>query len=484
MSDSKTTKDIPTTDHPVIVWFRRDLRLSDNPALSEAVNSGKPVICVYIRETDMARASGGASDWWLHYSLQRLSSALENIGSKLILRKGKAADILEDIITHSAADTVLWNRRYAKDARDRDAAIKSTLSERDICVKSYRANLLSEPWKIETKTGGYYKVFTPYWRAAKDYIDIADPIPAPDSLNHYGGGIKIDDIDDWSLRPTSPDWGSKLKEHWNIGPQGAHDALASFLDGPVEAYSEDRNRPDKEDGTSRLSPHLANGEISPREIWHATKGNEHTSRVFLSEIGWREFSYVLLFHNPQLATENYKSDFDNFAWDRNDAALHAWQHGKTGYPFVDAGMRQLWQTGWQHNRVRMVTASFLIKHLLIDWREGEKWFHDTLVDADPASNAASWQWVAGSGADASPYFRIFNPFTQGEKFDPNGDYVRKFVPELSKLPKKYIHRPWEAPQNVLDYAGVKLGETYPKPIVDHKEAREKALAAYKESRGG
>ncbi|WP_371395601.1 deoxyribodipyrimidine photo-lyase [Fretibacter rubidus] len=470
------------TDHPVIVWFRRDLRLSDNPALSEAVKTGKPVIAVYVMETDVARELGGASKWWLHHSLTKLSHALDAIGSKLILRRGKAGEILDDIINQSAADMVMWNRRYAGDARERDAAIKSTLKDRDLTVKSYRANLLSEPWSVETKSGGYYKVFTPYWRAAKDFIDVSDPIPAPTSVNHYGGGIKTDTLDDWTLLPTKPDWGEKLAPHWSIGPEGAHKALESFLDGPVENYADDRNRPDYEDGTSRLSPHLANGEISPREIWHACKDNEYTSRKFLTEIGWREFSYVLLFHHPDLASANYKDDFDKFPWESNQDALKAWQHGKTGYPFVDAGMRQLWQTGWQHNRVRMVTASFLIKHLLIDWREGEKWFHDTLVDADPASNAASWQWVAGSGADASPYFRIFNPFTQGEKFDPNGDYVRKYVPEIAKLPKKYIHRPWEAPQNVLDYAGVKLGKTYPKPIVEHKPARERALAAYKESR--
>jgi len=273
-----------------------------------------------------------------------------------------------------------------------------------------------------------------------------------------------------------------MNPFWNIGPEGAHKALTNFVDGPINDYAEARNRPDKKTGTSRLSPHLAFGEISPREIWQKCHETPTQRDKYLAEIGWREFSYVLLFHNPKLASKNFKADFDNFEWEENTDALKAWQKGMTGYPFVDAGMRQLWQTGWQHNRVRMVTASFLIKHLLIDWREGEKWFHDTLVDADPASNAASWQWVAGSGADASPYFRIFNPFTQGEKFDPEGDYVREFIPELAKLPKKYIHRPWEAPQNILDYANVKLGETYPKPIIDHKFARERALAAYKKSR--
>ena len=467
---------------PLIVWFRRDLRVADNPALSEAAQTGRPLICLYILETEKERELGGASQWWLHHSLQSLSEDLDKIGAKLILRKGQAFRILDMLIEETGTDSVYWNRRYDLDPRETDAAIKADLTQRGLTVKSLRANLLSEPWTVKTKTYNYYKVFTPYWRMAQESIDTSDPLPAPKSVTSYGGEIKTDSLESLNLLPSSPDWGSKMAPHWNIGSQGAKRALTDFVKSAVEDYPEDRNRPDKEDGTSKLSPHLAFGEISPKQIWDACKGDLEKARVFLSEIGWREFSYVLLYHNPKLATENFKPAFDGFEWNNDAAHLHRWQHGQTGYPFVDAGMRQLWQTGWQHNRVRMVTASFLIKHLLIDWREGEKWFHDTLVDADPASNAASWQWVAGSGADASPYFRIFNPFTQGEKFDPNGDYVRKFVPELAKMPKKYIHRPWDAPQNVLDYAGVKLGGNYPKPIVDHKEAREKALAAYKASR--
>jgi deoxyribodipyrimidine photo-lyase len=470
------------SDTPIIVWFRRDLRIADNPALHEAAKTGRPVICLYVLETDTERELGSASQWWLHHSLKSLAADLDGIGAKLILRRGQAYRVVDMLIEETGADSLYWNRRYDLAPREIDGAIKADLTQRSLTVKSFRANLLSEPWSVETKTGGYYKVFTPYWRAAQDSIDTAEPLPAPNSLAAYDGAIKSDDLSDLNLLPSSPDWGAKMRPHWEIGRSGAEKSLASFLETSVEDYAEDRNRPDKEGGTSKLSPHLAFGEISPKEIRHACKDDLEKARVFLSEIGWREFSYVLLFHNPKLASENYKEAFDNFEWNNDASHLKRWQHGQTGYPFVDAGMRQLWQTGWQHNRVRMVTASFLIKHLLIDWREGEKWFHDTLVDADPASNAASWQWVAGSGADASPYFRIFNPFTQGEKFDPNGDYVRKFVPELSKMPKKYIHRPWEAPQNVLDYAGVKLGKDYPKPIVDHKEAREKALTRYKASR--
>ncbi|MDB2437690.1 DNA photolyase family protein [Hellea sp.] len=467
---------------PIIVWFRRDLRVADNPALSEAAKTGRPVICLYVFETDKERELGGASHWWLHHSLESLTADLKKIGAKLILRKGQAYRILDMLIEDTGADSVYWNRRYEENPREIDTAIKSDLTERGLTIKSFRANLLSEPWSVETKTGGYYKVFTPYWRMAQESIDTSKPLPAPKKISSFEGEIKSEALESFKLLPTSPDWGSKMSPYWTIGSKGAAKALKQFLDGPVSNYSDDRNRPDKEDGTSKLSPHLAFGEISPKQIWQACKGDLDKARKFLSEIGWREFSYVLLYHNPKLASENYKSDFDAFEWNPNEENLRRWQKGQTGYPFVDAGMRQLWQTGWQHNRVRMVTASFLIKHLLIDWREGEKWFHDTLVDADPASNAASWQWVAGSGADAAPYFRIFNPFTQGEKFDPNGDYVRKFVPELKHLPNKFIHRPWDAPALVLKEAGVNLGESYPKPIVDHKVARERALAAYKATR--
>lgn len=470
------------SDTPLIVWFRRDLRIADNPALHEAVQTGRPVICLYILETEQDRELGGASRWWLHHSLKSLSEGLAQIGGKLILRKGHAFRILDMLIEEAGANTVYWNRRYDLAPREIDSAIKADLTERGLTAKSYRANLLSEPWTVKTKTDNYYKVFTPYWRAAQESLDISDPIPAPTSIAAYETDIKSESLESLGLLPSSPDWGSKMRPHWAIGSTGAHKALKQFLDGPVLDYSEDRNRPDKDDGTSKLSPHLAFGEISPKQIWHACKSDLETARKFLSEIGWREFSYVLLYHNPKLATENFKSAFNAFKWNKNKDHLRRWQQGLTGYPFVDAGMRQLWNTGWQHNRVRMVTASFLIKHLLIDWREGEKWFHDTLVDADPASNAASWQWVAGSGADATPYFRIFNPFTQGEKFDPHGEYVRKYVPELKHMPNKFIHRPWEAPALVLLEAGVELGKNYPQPIVDHKFARDRALASYKATR--
>ncbi len=467
---------------PIIVWFRRDLRLADNPALTRAAESGKPVIALYIDETDKARALGAASKWWLHYSLENLTQSLDAIGGGLVIKRGFAAQVLDELTAQTGADHVVWNRRYCGGGIARDKSIMARLKARGLKAESFKANLLTEPWEVQTKTGGYYKVFTPYWRAVRAGINVPPPLDVPQKIMGFKADLGNLNLEGLNLLPKSPDWGAKLRPHWDIGPAGAHKALAAFLEAGLETYADDRNRPDKPSGTSHLSPHLAFGEISPRQIWQACQDKMEAAGKFLSEIGWREFSYVLLYHNPDLARQNFKSDFNRFAWEDDEAALTAWQSGQTGYPFVDAGMRQLWATGWQHNRVRMVTASFLIKHLLIDWRRGEQWFHDCLVDADPASNAASWQWVAGSGADAAPYFRIFNPFTQGEKFDPKGEYVRKWVPELAALPKKYLNRPWEAPKHVLAQAGVRLGENYPKPIVDHKTARERALQAYKHSR--
>lgn len=466
---------------PSIVWFREDRRLGDHPALHAAISRGGPLVLLYIDETDQGRRSGPARNVWLHRSLEALSGEIDTRGGALILRRGKAAEVLDEIIEQTGAEAVFWNRRYYKPDRDRDAAIKSDLTERGLEVESFKGNLLVEPWEVETKSGHPYRVFTPFWRAAKAQVDIADPIEAPKNLDGYSGDLSSDDLKDWDLLPKSPRWDKKILDYHRPGEAGAMQRLADFLDGPIEDYAEGRDRPDK-DLTSRLSPHLAHGEISPRQIWHACKDNEFTSRKFLSEIGWREFSYTLLYYNADLATKNFNEGYEAMEWDHDEQATDRWARGQTGYPFVDAGMRQLWETGWMHNRVRMVVASFLIKHLMIDWRDGEDWFWDTLLEADHASNAASWQWVAGTGADAAPYFRVFNPFGQGEKFDPNGDYVRRFVPELKNLPNKYIHQPWTAPDAVLEKAGVTLGQTYPKPMVDHSEARERVLSAYKSAR--
>ena len=467
--------------NPVIAWLRRDLRLADNPALYAAVNSGKPLVLLYIDEANKGRALGGAAEVWLHHSLTALMQSIANKGGQLILRRGIAANTLDEVIEQTGADEVHWNRRYEGWAREIDEAIKTDLKSRGLKVESHKANLLIEPWEVATKTGGFYKVFTPFWRAAKNMFTVDAPLLTPQVLTCVAD-LPSDDLKAWGFLPTAPDWGSKILAHHRPGEAGAMERLTDFLEGPVAAYAEQRDNPANDTGTSKLAPHMAYGEISPRQVWVISKKSEIDAEAFLRQIGWREFSYTLLFYNTELATKNYKPYFDKFEWDSDTEKVEAWRHGQTGYPFVDAGMRQLWQTGWQHNRVRMVCASFLIKHLLTDWRVGEAWYWDTLLEADPASNAASWQWVAGSGADASPYFRIFNPFTQGEKFDPNGDYVRKYVPELAKLPKKYLNQPWTAPKEMLDKAGVVLGETYPKPVVDHKAARELALAGYKKSR--
>ncbi len=471
------------SDGPAIVWFRRDLRLADNPALNAAVKTGRPLILLYIFETDADRSLGSAKKVWLHHSLVSLSQSIETKGAKLLLRKGPAEVVLDEIIDQSGAASLYWNRRYEADGIERDSNIKASLKEAGLEVETFNGSLLTEPWDVETQAGGYYKVFTPYWRAACQIIGprLASnpPLAPPKSLRPFNKNMAIDDL---GLLPKDLDWDEKILEDWTPGENGAMDRLKSFLAGPIKDYADGRNIPSNETGTSRLSPHLAAGEISPRQIWQAARDGKHTADKFLSEIGWREFSYVLLYHNPELAEKNYKPDFDNFDWRTDKKSLEAWTQGQTGYPFVDAGMRELWQTGWMHNRVRMVVASFLIKHLLIDWREGEDWFWDTLLEADPAANSASWQWVAGSGADAAPYFRIFNPFGQGEKFDADGEYVRKYVPELKDLPDKYIQTPWAAPKEILSKAGVKLGKTYPEPLVEHKMARERALSRYKESR--
>ncbi len=472
-----------TGQKPTIVWMRNDLRLDDNAAIHAAVSKGSDVICVYILEQDEAlRAPGGASRWWLDKSLKSLRSDITELGGKLICRKGKARDIIPKLVEETGADGVYWGRRYDKAGRDIDTELKAELKDNDIEAKSFNTTLLTEPWTVETKDGGYYKVFTPYWRAVRDVYTPPTALARPTALK--GQGIDGERIEDWGLHPEKPDWSTGFEEWWMPGEDGAKERLADFLDQDLRTYDEMRNRPDR-DGTSGLSPHLHFGEIGPAQVWRAVKSRidaglkEDTSAwSFLSEVVWREFSYVLLYHNPDMDWENYNRKFDDMPWKSDKRVFKAWTDGKTGYPVVDAGMRQLWESGWMHNRVRMIVASFLTKHLLIHWRDGEAWFWDTLVDADPASNTSGWQWVAGSGADASPYFRIFNPITQGEKFDKTGAYVRKWCPELKNLPDKYLHAPWKADDQTLAKAGVSLGETYPRPIIDHAEGRERALNAW------
>ena len=486
------------SDAPVIVWFRQDLRLADNPALAAAMATGAPVLPVYILAYTDERAPGGASRWWLDRSLAALDDALGNRGSRLVLRRGNAADTLAALLRETGAGAVYWNRRYEPAAIERDKRVKTALQDAGIDARSFNAALLHEPWTVKTQQGNPYKVFTPFWRAIRALPKDRALPDIPGALTSPAQWPNSEELADWALAPSTPDWAGGLRAHWQPGELGARSRLTKFIDEALADYRSGRDRPDLA-GTSRLSPHLHFGEIGPRQIWQAIAGRtdqpshggegtptaiDAAAESFLRELGWREFTHHLLYHWPDLPAANWKRSFDGFPWLDDANGLTAWQRGLTGYPIVDAGMRELWQTGWMHNRVRMIVASFLVKDLLIDWRIGERWFWDTLVDADLAQNAASWQWVAGSGADAAPYFRVFNPVLQGRKFDPDGTYVRRFVPELADLPSDHIHAPWEAPAPVLAMAGVRLGASYPPPVVDHGRARERALAAYQALKSG
>lgn len=469
-------------DHPVIVWFRNDLRLSDNPALLAAADSGRALICVYLLDDVNAGdwAPGGASKWWLHHSLKSLSQDLEEIGGTLVLRRGDAKREIAKLVEETGAGAVYWNRMYEPWAIKRDETIKSTLKDAGIEARSFNGSLIVEPWEIATKQGNPYKVFTPFWRTLKSAHAPNAPVGRPQSMR-FAEAPGSDDIGGWDLLPTRPDWAGGLRAAWTPGESAAQGRLGAFIESRLDGYDAARDIPSKP-GTSGLSPHLHHGEISPRQVWHAVKdasnGATADADSFLSEIAWREFSYNLLYHFPDFPEKNFQAKFDGFEWSGDEAGFKAWTRGLTGYPIVDAGMRQLWSIGWMHNRVRMITGSFLIKDLMIHWRKGEDWFWDTLVDADLASNSAGWQWVAGSGADAAPYFRIFNPVSQGEKFDPDGSYVRNWIPELANLPKRFIHAPWTADRDTLAKAGIVLGKDYPEPIVDHGDARKRALAAF------
>ncbi|MBC2773918.1 deoxyribodipyrimidine photo-lyase [Rhizobium sp. AQ_MP] len=475
---------MPHTDKTLILWFRKDLRLADNAALSTAVDEGYRILPLYIREPEAAGtgALGAAQAWWLHHSLEALAEDLKAFGSQLILRSGSAAEVMGEVIATTGATAVFWNRRYDPPGIAIDKALKARLIAEGIDVRTFAGQILHEPTKLKTGAGGHFRVYTPFWKALDGAGEPPEPIPTPKAIPAPDRFADSEALDSWALLPTKPNWAAAFDGHWQPGEKGAEKRLAAFIRHGLTNYRSGRDLPASEH-VSRLSPHLALGEISPFTVWHATRGLPETIPTedvihFRKELVWRDFSYHLLFHFPDLATKNWNAKFDAFPWQEAPDLLHKWQRGQTGYPIVDAGMRQLWQTGWMHNRVRMIVASFLIKDLLIDWREGERWFRDTLVDADPASNAASWQWVAGSGADAAPFFRIFNPTSQGEKFDPEGAYIRRFVPELKDMPNKFIHRPWEAPLSVLRDAAVSLGKTYPLPIVDHGKARDAAMVAF------
>jgi deoxyribodipyrimidine photo-lyase len=459
-----------------IAWLRNDLRISDNPALSAAMRGDGRAIALYIHEeTDGVRAPGGAARWWLHHSLMALGEDLATRGVELVVRKGDATKVIERVVEECGAKAVYWNRRYAPGERDVDAAIKAGLCESGIAAESFGANLLVEPWDIATQQGKPYSVFTPFWKSLRERV-IESPLRRP----NVDKAVKVGVIDPGY---GTPKWAEKLPKHWSIGELAAHKALDDFLENRLEDYAAGRDFPDR-DATSLLSPHLRFGEISARQIWHAAEHVAHADHrkraavdKFLSELAWRDFSYHQLYHRADISTEPMQPKYGGMSWRHAPKDLEAWQRGQTGLPIIDAGMRELWETGYMQNRVRMLVASVLTKNLLIDWRLGEQWFWDCLVDGDIANNPASWQWVAGSGLDAAPYFRIFNPVTQGERFDGSGGYVRRWVPEVAGLPDKWVHQPWVAPKEVLAEAGVVLGKTYPKPIVDLKMSRERALEA-------
>jgi deoxyribodipyrimidine photo-lyase len=462
-----------------IVWFRQDLRRDDNPALAAAASQG-PVLPLYILDdvnTGKRWRMGAASRWWLHHSLKSLRADLGG----LTLLRGNPIEILPGLAKTVGATRVVWNRCYEPFAVARDTAVKSSLRAAGINAESYCGNLLFEPWEIANKDGGPFRVYTPFWRAC-----LARFLPPPISALSKKPELVARDcelLEDLDLLPTKPNWAAGWEKLWQPGERGALARLQDFRERKLANYEALRDRPDAP-GTSLLSPHLHFGEISVRSLWRALDDADRSSskrqsvQKFRSELGWREFSHHLLYHFPSLPEKNWRSRFDAYPWQDNPAALSAWQSGQTGYPIVDAGMRELWKTGWMHNRVRMIAASFLIKHLRIDWQRGENWFWETLLDADLANNAAGWQWVAGSGADAAPYFRIFNPVLQGKKFDPAGTYVRKWCPELARLPDRLIHTPVEAEKGELLAAGVELGRNYPMPIVDHHTARQAALDSY------
>lgn len=461
-----------------LVWLRNDLRVADNPALLAATRSAETVTALYIHETDTGlRPIGGAARWWLHQSLTRFQKALAGLGIKLIVREGLAGEVLRATLAEVGVDQVHWNRRYGPAEREIDSAIKAGLRDFGVEALSHIGNLLAEPWSIKTGQGKPYSVFTPFWKVLRN-APVAPPLPAPDAM---GEAISAERAD---REYTEPHWAGKLHAHWNIGEEAAGQRLADFLDEMVADYPEARDIPAR-DGTSRLSPHLRFGEITARQIWHASRLKAEMQPElagaidkFLSELAWRDFSYSQLYHREDIAQVPMQQKFGALTWRTAPGDVERWQRGQTGFPIIDAGMRELWETGYMHNRVRMLVASLLTKNLQVDWRLGEAWFWDCLVDADIANNAASWQWVAGSGLDAAPYFRIFNPVTQGEKFDAAGSYVRKWVPELSRLPDKWVQKPFAAPSAVLSDAGVALGKTYPLPLVDLGLSRQRALEAF------
>jgi deoxyribodipyrimidine photo-lyase len=465
---------------PVLYWFRRDLRLHDLQGLLDAVASGAPVIPCYV--IDENRLPGGASRWWLHHSLVALDRQLRERGNQLLILSGDPVAVLTQFIAQHNIGAIHCSRGYESQCLREESLLREACRAPGVRFRCDPGGLLYEPESVANKSGKPFRVFTPFWRHCLGHPRPLTPLPAPGEIP----GPRLPSqysIDEFGLLP-SPNWALGWEQRWQPGADGAHASLGHFIEHGLQDYIRSRDVPSL-DCTSHLSPHLHFGEISPRQVWHAVKDTlimqpelELQVTKFLAELGWREFNYHLLFHFPHIISKPFQPRFERFPWLGYPQHLQSWQAGKTGYPIVDAGMRELWHTGYMHNRVRMITASFLTKHLLLPWQLGKKWFDDTLLDADPANNSGGWQWAAGSGADAAPYFRVFNPTLQSKKFDPDGQYLRRWLPELAHLPSRHLHQPELAPARVLKEAGVALGKTYPLPIVDHRRAREAALAAY------
>ena len=461
-----------------IFWFRQDLRLYDNLAITELLKECKKIIPVFILDSN--NDLGGASSWWLHYSLKSLNNSLKLKNSQIFYFKGNTYKIIKNLMSENRINYIYWNRLYDKYSVERDTLIKKKLKKNNVTIKTFNGLLINEPWTIKNKSNSFFKVFTPFWKTCLEEIKIIKLLKSPKEIKtlFIKSSIPIEHL---NLFDKKKIWVKKLALNWTPGETEALKKFDYFKNKIIENYDEGRDRPD-ENYTSKLSPHLHFGEISPNTIFNGIKKkqikNIDSKKKFLAEIGWREFSYSLLFNYPNIRSEPIQEKFKNFPWKENNLYLTAWQRGRTGYPIVDAGMRQLYSTGWMHNRVRMIVGSFLCKNLLLHWWEGEKWFFDKLVDADLGSNSAGWQWIAGCGADASPYFRIFNPITQGLKFDPKGEYVKKYIPELTNIPLQHIHSPWVLDNNHQQKFKCIIGKDYPKPIVNIPKSREKALKAF------
>lgn len=461
-----------------IVWFRNDLRLTDNPALEAAIRSGYKIFPLYIWDEESMKL-GSANRWWLHHSLKELGKDLESVGGKLILKKGNSFEVLKAIVDTKNVSAIYWNRRYDLDGCHQDGLVKSFFKKLSVNVESFNGNYLFDPYLIRNKKDSFFQVFTPFWRHCLNAYTPLDPPLSRQKLENMRFNQSFfdsDQLEQWNFIPTKPNWAKGFEEIWNPGERGAKNQLNFFLDDCLDGYAIKRDFPNSS-GTSRLSPHLRFGEISPRTVWWEIKNSSYQkmnlrqdSDSLLRELGWREFANYLLYYCPQMPYEPIKKEFLDFPWCHNNDFLKRWQQGCTGYPIVDAGMKELWNTGWMHNRVRMIVASFLVKHLQIHWKQGELWFFDTLLDADVASNSMNWQWIAGCGCDAAPYFRIFNPILQGRKFDADGAYIKKWVCELQNVDSRFIHAPWEIEQKKINYSS---------PIVNHEEARARALQSYK-----